>query len=86
MLRLLNVGFAVVSFCYYIPKIKNTTEEDKVSRLYYTLSKGKWVCNNIECVVYVCDGCGKEFHSGEEAADHLYDCREGDSYTKHCSS
>ena len=68
----------------HIPKIKNTTEEDKVSGLHYTLSEGKWICDNDECVVYTCDGCGKEFHSKEEAADHLYDCREGDSYT--CTS
>ena len=68
----------------HIPKIKSTVEEDKVSGLHYTLSEGKWICNNNECVVYTCDGCGKEFHSEEEAADHLYDCREGDSYT--CTS
>ena len=68
----------------HIPKIKSTVEEDKVSGLHYTLSEGKWICDNDECVVYACDGCGKEFHSEEEAADHLYDCREGDSYT--CTS
>ena len=68
----------------HIPKIKSTVEEDKVSGLHYTLSEGKWICDNDECVIYACDGCGKEFHSEEEAADHLYDCREGDSYT--CTS
>ena len=68
----------------HIPKIKSTVEEDKVSGLHYTLSEGKWICGNDECVIYACDGCGKEFHSEEEAADHLYDCREGDSYT--CTS
>lgn len=68
----------------HIPKIKSTVEEDKVSGLHYTLSEGKWICDNDECVVYACDGCGKEFHSEEEAADHLYDCRESDSYT--CTS
>lgn len=68
----------------HIPKIKSTVEEDKVSGLHYTLSEGKWICDNDECVIYACDGCGKEFHSEEEAEDHLYDCREGDSYT--CTS
>lgn len=68
----------------HIPKIKSTVEEDNVNGLHYTLSEGKWVCGNDECVIYACDGCGKEFHSEEEAADHLYDCRGGDSYT--CTS
>lgn len=68
----------------HIPKIKSTVEEYKVSGLHYTLSEGKWICDNDECVIYACDGCGKEFHSEEEATDHLYDCRTGDSYT--CTS